>query len=73
MEQLVRIVDKKRLNTKAIFESDILTSRSMSDFNGYQETFPDLVPSPKVAASIVPPYGPINVDTDILAVIQRSD
>ena len=69
-EQLVRTFDNQRLKMKAIFESDILTSRSTSDFKGHQEKIPYFVASLKSAASIVPPYGQINVDPDIPGVIQ---
>ena len=69
MEQPVDIVDKQRIKIKAIFDSNLLTSRSTSSFKGYQETFPDLVASLNVAASTVPPYIPINLDPDIPAVI----
>ena len=55
---------------KDIFKSDILISRSVSNFNRYQETFTDFVADLKAAASIVPPSGTINLDPDIPAVIQ---
>ena len=69
-EQLVRTFDNQRLKMKAIFESDILTPRSTSDFKGHQEKIPYFLASLKSAASIVPPYVQINVDPDIPAVIQ---
>ena len=69
MEQPVDIVDKQRIKIKAIFDSNLLTSRSTSSFKGYQETFPGFVASLKTAASIVLPSGPINVDPDISEVI----
>ena len=61
-EQILRIVDKKHLKMKAIYESDRLTSRCNSSFKGYQETFTNVLESLKAAASIIPPYGSINVD-----------
>ena len=70
MEQLVRIFYKKRLITKAIFNSYILTSRLKSAFKGYKETFPKYVVSLKASASILPPSDPINVDPDTPEVIQ---
>ena len=47
MAQLVLIVDKKGLKMKAIFESDLLTPSSTSDFKGYQETLPEFYRSQK--------------------------
>ena len=41
-----------------------------SAFKGYQEIFPDFVASLKAAASMVQPYGPINIDPGIPAVIR---
>ena len=43
MEQLVLIVDKKRLKMKTIFESDVLTPMLTSDINGYHETLTEFV------------------------------
>ena len=37
--------DRKRIKTKAIFESDLLSPISKYTFKGDQETFPDLVAS----------------------------
>ena len=51
---------------KAIFESDILTSR----FQGIPRKIPDFVAILKEEASIVPQYGTINLDPDIPAVMQ---
>ena len=70
MEQPISIVGKQRLNMKAVFEIDILTSRSNSVSKGYPETFPGFVSILKAAASTLSPYGPINVDPDIPEVIQ---
>eukprot|EP00957_Ditylum_brightwellii_P177655 13531902-Ditylum_brightwellii.AAC.1 len=54
----------------AIFESDLLASRSKSASKGYKETFSEFVLSLKAASSKLPPSGPIDVDTDIPAVTQ---
>ena len=43
MKQIVLIAENKSLKMKAIFESDLLTPRSTSDFKGYQETLPEFV------------------------------
>ena len=59
MEHLVHIADKQRLKMKNIFNSDLLTSSTTSDFKGYNETFPDFLVSLKAAASIVPPSSTI--------------
>ena len=47
---------------KAIFESDILTSRSKPVFKVYQKTFTKFVSSLKTAALTVTTYGTIDVD-----------
>ena len=69
MEHFVSIVDTQHIKMKAIFESDLLISRSTSDFKVYQEIFPEFVSSLKEEASIVTPSGPINLYPDIPAVI----
>ena len=70
MEQLISIFGKQGLKMKAVFEIDILTSRSNSVSKVYQEKFPGFVSILKVAASTLSPYGPINVDPGIPEVIQ---
>ena len=61
MEQLKCIAEYQRLKMKPSSESDILTSRFNHVLKGYPETFPEFVSSLKVAASTVPPHGPINL------------
>ena len=69
IKQLVRIVDNQHLKMKSVFQRYLLTSRSTSGFNEYQETFPGFLASLKEATSVVPPSGTINVDPDIPSVI----
>ena len=40
LEQLIRIVDRSNIRLDAIFESNLVTSRSHTSFSGYQQTFP---------------------------------
>ena len=70
MEQLVHIFYKQRLKMKYTCESDLFTSRSTSTFKRHQEIFTEFVVILKAVASNVTPYGTINLDPDIPAVIQ---
>ena len=69
MEQLVIIVDKKRLKMKDILQVVLLTPSPTSDFKGCQETFTEFKEILKIAASIVPPSVTIKVDPDIPVVV----
>ncbi len=50
MEQLIRIVQKSLIRLDAIFESDLVASRSMG-FKGYQGLFPDFLTALRVKKS----------------------
>ena len=67
VEQLIRLVDKLKLQMDAIFSSDLATSWNNK---GYQQSFSDFVKSLMSAASKVPPSGPVNVDLMETAVNQ---
>ena len=41
MEQLICIVQKSNVNNDALFESQLVTSRSGTTFRGYQQTYPE--------------------------------
>ena len=45
MEQLIRIVERSNTRLDAIFESNLVTSRSDTTFKGYQQTFPEFLSS----------------------------
>lgn len=69
LEQLIRLVDKIELKSKAIFESNLATSRDNSG-KGYTATFGDFVQSLKSANTKTPPCGPVEIDLAEKAVSQ---
>ena len=48
MEQLMRISEKSNIRTNAMFESNVVASRSNGAFKGYQMMFPEFLSSMQV-------------------------
>ncbi len=73
LEQLVRIVDKSKIRSDAIYKSGLLTARSNCTLKGYLSTFREYVDNLKSAAATRPPGGPVDVDENEQAVDQLWD
>ena len=72
VEQLIRINQKTDIRLGAIFESDLVTTRSNSSFKGYQRTTPEFLESMKSDSS-ADAAGPVDVDLEKPAVDQLWD
>jgi hypothetical protein len=67
VEQFIRIVQKAEIKMRAIFESNLVTSRSKTSFKGYQETLEEFLESLKGEIDMA---GPVEVDLSKPAVTQ---
>ena len=72
LAQLIRIVQKCIIKIDAIFESDLVNSRSNTSFKGYQQTFEDFLNNTK-SSSAEDACGPVHVELDDPAVTQLWD
>ena len=72
MEQLIRIVCKNKIRNDAIFESNLVTSRSRNTFKGYQQSFPEFIESLKKASASLNDCecGPVEIDLTMPAANQ---
>jgi hypothetical protein len=61
MEQLICIVQKSLIRLDAIFESNLVASRSMG-FKGYQGSFPDVLTALRVKKSNYDDAGKVEVN-----------
>ena len=63
VEQLIRIVQKSMIKTNALFESQLVTSRSSTTFKGHQNTFPEYLAAMQadMSGAIA---GPVHVTLD---------
>ena len=69
IDQLIGIVDKSNIKVEALYESNLVTSRTHTNFKGYQATFPEFLAAMK-SGSIGATAGPVEVDLDIAPVNQ---
>jgi len=72
MEQVIRIVGKTNIRLDAIFEGNLVTSRSHTSFKGYQQTIPDFLKNLRATLN-VNASGPVDVNLDEPAVNQLWD
>ena len=69
IDQLIGIVDKSNIKVEALYESNLVTSRTHTNFKGYQATFPEFLAAMK-SGSIGATAGPVDIDLDIAPVNQ---